>query len=809
LDGADPDGYNQASFRTGGVAEGAPSVPLPPGRMDQIMQAHPTGTGRDQAPRPRRPIGVFAAILALTIVVVGARGSQIYAQSLAAHYVRALATADLPIKYLSLTFQRAALTEADVLPVYGSSELYWANDPRRAPQFFQSAPTGFSVFAVGHAGTSDLLFLQTFAALGADLRGKSLVVEDSAVWFYNPTAVPWDQYGGNFSPEIASMFLFDSPVSLDVREAGAWRMLDFPSTLQGDDLLRAATESLADPSLPHLLAYYALYPAGWIESWVRQVQDAGQTIAFIRSNPDLQPDPPRQARPVNWSAELQAASAQAKSQSTNNPFGISDEGFHVLKANVDLSEVYSALALYCFDKTNRTGAVYGYPAAWESTMRSSLAWGDLQLEIEVLRELGAHPLVVGLPLDGAYDDYTPISQPARQDLYNLYRATTADGGVATVDLSGFDEDSFFLHDPLDHLSPRGWVFVDRALDIFWHHGSVGSIGPALGGMAAEVPPPALPSPASFCGMGGPPPGPAPTASNGPAGSLQPPWGSGQSPAFLINNDFILTNVTAPATGATGGSIAVTAKTLAFRNLSYHFIVDARLIDGSGAIRGEATQSEAPLDQPPATKFGDTHDFTLSLPVPADAPRGVYHVEVAVFHIPSWRALPITRIGGTVVNQVTVGNVLIAPADYLPTGTLPSLGGTVQPLSFGLGGELDLVGATPIRRVGDQLSFDLFWRAAHALNHDDTISVQVLDRNGRLVAQSDSYPWGGRYPTSAWLPGRIVRDTYQLALPPGLPAGPYRVIVGAYRLQTMQRLTVVDASGAAIGDHVSLATIDIP
>jgi D-alanine transfer protein len=752
----------------------------------------------------------LAAILALAIVIGGSRAGQGYAQSLAAHYIRVMAPADVPIKYLTLTFQRAALADATVLPLYGSSDLYWANDPRRAPQFYQSAPTGFSVFAVGHAGTGDLFFAQTFAALGANLRGRLLAVEDSSVWFYNPVAVPAQQYAGNFSPEIASMFLFDAPISQDLREGGARSMLDFPDTLNTDDLIRVATESLADPSFWNLLAYYAIYPAGRLDSWVLQVQDAGQTVAFIDSHPTLQPDPPPQPRAVNWPDELQTATRQARALSTNNPFGIADDGYATLRDNIGVAPLYSATMLYCFGKTNRFGAVYPYPADWEQTMESSHAWNDLSLELQVLNELGAHPLVYTLPLAGAYDDYTEMSEAARQSLYSQYRATTGLEGVTALDLSGHDEDAYFLRDPIDHLSPRGWIFVDRALDSFWHNGSVATAAQDLEALSSAVPPPSLLGPAAYCEGSDVPPGSTTPAQPGgsPGLSHQLPWGDGPGPSYLVGSDAILSSLSAAATDQPGQAIPVTFKAVA-ANQPNHFMLVARLIDQSGAIRSEARVANGPVERPLTAKAGDPLNLPLNLPVATDTPRGMYQVQLSGFHLPTSEALPILRTGGAAMNSILVGNVLIAPPDYLPAKTLPKLGGTVQALSDDLGGDLNLVGATAIQRDGADLSFDLFWRAAHHLDQNYTIFVQLLDHNGRLVAQSDSFPWAGRYPTSAWQPGLIVRDSYRLTLPSDGSAGPYQVIVGAYRLDTLQRLAVVDASGRSLGDHVSLAQVSLP
>jgi D-alanine transfer protein len=753
-------------------------------------------------------VGVLAAILAIVIVVAGARVTQVYAESLAGQYLRVLAAADLPQKNLTLTFQRAALANSQILPLYGSSELYWESDPRRAAQFFQTAPTGFTVFAIGHAGTGDLYFMQNFAALGHELQGKVLAVEDSSDWFYNPTAIPADQYAGNFSPEIANIFVFDAPISAAVRADGARRMLDFSNTLDNDPLLRAATASLADPSFVHVVAYDLLVPAGRLSSWVSQIQDAAQTIAFIDTS-NLRSGFPTQPRSVSWPQELQTASQLTQSQATNNPFGIDNAGFsNVLEGNVPLSQVYSAIVLACFDKSNRDGKVLGPPTDWETTMRSSKAWTDLTLELQVLHELGARPLVYSLPLAGVYDDYSAVSRPARQQLYDRYRAATAAAGITALDLSVFDEDPFFLHDPIDHLSPRGWIFVNRALDVYWHQQSAEPATSALAELARAVPPPNLPARSATCA--GPSTPPPPSVSPDAAKLLRHPWGDGQTPAFMVGTDVVLTNLSTPSpVSAPGNSIPVAMQATALTDLQQHYMLDGRLIDLNGAIKSETTLPDDDLQKDPAPKWGVPIDYVLNLPTPASLPRGIYHVDIAAFRIPTWQALPLTATDGSIANSFRIGNVLIAPLDFVPRTNLADYDVTSRALSANLGGELGLVGATSAAVDGNRVSLDLFWRALHQLGDNYTVFVQLLDRNGRLVAQSDGYPWNGQYPTLAWQPGRIVRDSYELAVPAGTPAGPYQIIVGAYRASTLQRLSVLDSTGRATGDDVSLQSLDLP
>ncbi len=99
---------------------------------------------------------------------------------------------------------------------------------------------------------------------------------------------------------------------------------------------------------------------------------------------------------------------------------------------------------------------------------------------------------------------------------------------------------------------------------------------------------------------------------------------------------------------------------------------------------------------------------------------------------------------------------------------------------------------------------LFWRAGAVLDADYSVFVH-LTRGDQRVAQSDSYPAQGYYPTHLWRAGDIIADDHLLTALVG-PGEGYSVSVGLYSLQTMTRLQVLDDSGAFVADA---ATIVLP
>ncbi len=433
------------------------------------------------------PVGVLAAVLATIIAVAISLEWQREAFHEADHYRRSVADLRAPIKFLTLPIQLSALASGHTLPIYGSSELYCCGDPYRPTQLFASRPTGFDVYAFGRYGIGNLLFAETFGALGHALEGKKLVVIDSPPWFSNATEVDLRSYALNYSPEIAKTFIFSSPISLPLREAIARRMLDFPATLAGDPVLGAAVRALADPTPVHLAAYRALVPIGALEAWVERVRGARLVRHFLHKLPSAgAPQPASRRRGFNWPALAARGTKIADRRDSTNPFGFPNETYaHLLKKG----DIMGALALYQAGSTNRDGQSYPPPTEWQDNMAHSTEWSDLALMVSVLHELGADPFVWSMPLPGVYDDYTPISATARRAYYERWEQELPKLGVPWLDFRAADEDIFFMTDTGAHFSPRGWIFADRALDMFWQGKSHDEIHAALDALAREVPPP--------------------------------------------------------------------------------------------------------------------------------------------------------------------------------------------------------------------------------------------------------------------------------------------------------------------------------
>ncbi|MCO5245653.1 MAG: DUF2723 domain-containing protein [Anaerolineae bacterium] len=124
-----------------------------------------------------------------------------------------------------------------------------------------------------------------------------------------------------------------------------------------------------------------------------------------------------------------------------------------------------------------------------------------------------------------------------------------------------------------------------------------------------------------------------------------------------------------------------------------------------------------------------------------------------------------------------------------SGLTPVLGHAVTgspatPTDASIGDDVRLLGydvqpAGP--QPGDTLTVDLYWQASQPVDADLTSFVQLLASSDEKVAQSDHQPGGVFYPSSMWRPGEMLLDRHELTIPADAAPGPYRLLIGLYRL----------------------------
>jgi len=213
-------------------------------------------------------------------------------------------------------------------------------------------------------------------------------------------------------------------------------------------------------------------------------------------------------------------------------------------------------------------------------------------------------------------------------------------------------------------------------------------------------------------------------------------------------------------------------------------------------------------------------------VTADMPAGSYEAYISFNETPVRRLANVISIVSLALWAVTgiirrparpvivgagISALVVAGLFVARYGTgVPARQPTSSPAN--LGDEIRLLGYDlPAKawRPGDDLPLTLYWLAQSAPSADYTIFMHIITPDDSAkVAQLDNTPTYGHGTTTRWEPGEIIPDGHQIHLDEGIAPGTYWLVVGMYRLDTMQNLTVVEGERVLPGDRIMLTPIEV-
>jgi hypothetical protein len=182
--------------------------------------------------------------------------------------------------------------------------------------------------------------------------------------------------------------------------------------------------------------------------------------------------------------------------------------------------------------------------------------------------------------------------------------------------------------------------------------------------------------------------------------------------------------------------------------------------------------------------GDIVAGTYEVPVSPEAEftHAPTLVRIAVgiydFHEPGRPGKPAVNAAGEPVDPL-IGTIRLVPWQW------PETSATTQPVSFTdkltlLNVQLDNTD-TPDRKI------TFYWQAEVPMTTNYTVFIQAWDvTSNQYTAGFDGPPVSGDFPTSYWLPGKVVVDAHTIDVG-AMPPGTYNLLVGLYNPINGERL----------------------
>lgn len=360
--------------------------------------------------------------------------------SLITHHTVEKSAFDLdPDMFQGMQIQKKMLQDSSFLPIYGSSELSRMDPFHPSNYFHENDPTTIP-FLVGRGGTQSLVHFLNFSATKSELKNKKIVFILSPQWF-TPKGIDDVHFEPNFSTQQAYDFALHSTLSPSLQEKGAKRLLQF-DFVKKDKVLTILLNNQANPKGDYQQKAKAVTPLAHLFLNVLTKRDL--LLSLFNINMRHLHTSKTLTKDVSWETLNANASAYGKKHTTTNPFGIEDRYY-----NFRIKDFVPKLKGY------RKGQSFA----------SSPEYNDFKLTLDVLKEAGAKPLFISVPVNGKWYDYAGFPKKGRTDYYQKINKEIKQEGFPIVDLSSHEYDPYFIKDTM-HLGWKGWAYIDRSLVLF-------------------------------------------------------------------------------------------------------------------------------------------------------------------------------------------------------------------------------------------------------------------------------------------------------------------------------------------------------
>jgi hypothetical protein len=117
--------------------------------------------------------------------------------------------------------------------------------------------------------------------------------------------------------------------------------------------------------------------------------------------------------------------------------------------------------------------------------------------------------------------------------------------------------------------------------------------------------------------------------------------------------------------------------------------------------------------------------------------------------------------------------------------------------------------SPETPSGEAAWVTLRWQAKQGMAQDLKVSLRLVDAQGHLAGQADTWLLSNEHrTTSEWEPGQVVTTYHRLPTLPATLPGSYRLQLLLYDSETQRPIWSVDQAGTPVGKPVDLGSLEI-
>jgi len=329
--------------------------------------------------------------------------------------------------------------------LYGSSELGTTNIPYNPINYFPKEEDKFIVSPMGKGYMQDLEHAMKFAC-NSNLKGKKVGFIISMQWFLYKDGIPNDDFQMNFSESQFYEAMKNPNLSEDLKKKIAKRVYSLTTNNSFYYDISIYSKLYASDSLIRKFQLTLLKPYFNIKYSLLKFSNSIKCYKLLKNTKDSTNINVSNAAPIDEKKSFAEAENLGSKLANNNSFYINNDYYNTYIKN-NLNKI-----------KNQNKNV---------KLTDSKEYEDLNILLKVCKSQGIKPLFILMPVNARYYDFNGIDASTRQAYFTKTKNLISSYGFNVTDFQDHEYEKYLMQDGM-HLGWKGWLYVDKEIDKYYH-----------------------------------------------------------------------------------------------------------------------------------------------------------------------------------------------------------------------------------------------------------------------------------------------------------------------------------------------------
>lgn len=326
----------------------------------------------------------------------------------------------------------------NTLVLMGSSELFVTNQKEYHPKQVLNF-SDFNIMQIGEVDSQNIIHASILGSIGEKIPNKKVVLIESIQWF-NRDGFVSQKLSNKISKEHVYRTMTNPKIKQETKKKFIERLIELSvDDTELNNTFKTYKAAFVDGEFNPFIPLSAS-----VEAFLYSLKN--RMLFYERREKENLALNSGSAYSIDWENLEKSEIQKNKTTTNNNQYGIDNE--YYLRF---IKDKYENLK-----NSHNINNDPGY------TDLNSSEYTDMELFLEIAKDLGVEVLVTVFPVNGKWFDYTGFTSERRKQTYTKILEITKPYNIEVYDASQLEYEEDYMYDPI-HIGVKGWINLQKRL----------------------------------------------------------------------------------------------------------------------------------------------------------------------------------------------------------------------------------------------------------------------------------------------------------------------------------------------------------